>query len=559
MRGRKTLSGRLILYFMTVMLIPLIIFLSFYLLSGERTFRRVLDEQASLLIEGDAAAVQSLIEDYRHKSYLVASNSKVLQALESGKQPENDDARAIYSDIYSIMSGDTYLASLSIVAIDGSVRISTHSFPEKYDTRIHSNAWDETNVISLAERNANKDKAWFISISDHRVENGYQVAFTLLRRIGTKGYAIIDVYTDALAGSIGNDGFFADIILTDSSTYQAFSVLHPQRHGSFSAFPSLIDGENLIVRPIAGSELSIVGVMSMEMMTSGFNSVMLYLLLSLGAGITVSILLTLVFSRSISKRFSLISSGMKRFEKGDFTTKLNTTGIYEFDYLSITFNIMVKRIETLVERQREEEAKRAEAERKALESQLNPHFLFNTLSTIKALAKLHGEEQIYTIAMRLGKLLRYSIDNHASEETVQNALELSESYLMIQKIRFGNRLIYNITCPEKLKSVIIPRLIIQPLAENAVTHGLEEKTGEWQLAITVDEENGNLVITVSDNGLGFDTGKLSNDFVKEGHSGLYNIRRRLELRYGDEFTFSIQSAIGKGTEVRIVLPEGEEK
>lgn len=559
MRGRSTLSRRLILYFLTVMLLPFIIFISFYLISGERTLRRVLDSQAEILIKTDAELLRSVIEEYRHKSYLVATNQNIIDLLRKGVQPQGETARRIYSEIYSIMSGDTYLASLSIVSANGSVRISTHEFPEKYDVRTHSNTWDETNIIALAERNINKDKQWFISISDHRIENGHQIAFSLLRRISTLGYAIIDVYTDAITPFIGSGGFFADIILTDSSTYQAYSILHSQSFGSFSAFPALSEPENLTVHPIVGTDLVIAGVMSTENAEMGIRSTMLYLLLSLAIGIAVSVLLTIIFSRSISKRFSMISSGMKRFEQGDFTTKLSTTGIYEFDRLSIAFNIMVKRIETLIARQREEEAKTAEAERKALESQLNPHFLFNTLSTIKALARLHGEDQIYTIAVRLGKLLRYSINNHASDATIKESLELAESYLMIQKIRFGDRLHYSISCPENLLDVQIPRLIIQPLAENAVIHGLEGKTGQWELSITVEEKEGKIRIMVTDNGLGFNPDIITEDLMQEGHTGLYNIRRRLELRYGKSFSFTLESEEGQGTTAMLELPAGESR
>ena len=130
-----------------------------------------------------------------------------------------------------------------------------------------------------------------------------------------------------------------------------------------------------------------------------------------------------------------------------------------------------------------------------------------------------------------------------------------ESYLMIQEIRFGDRLHYSIECDEKLGTFTIPRLIIQPLAENAVIHGLEEKTGEWNINIAIREDGNKVVITVADNGLGFDTSKLSADIVNEGHTGLYNIRRRLELRYGTNFLFEIHSEIGKGTEIRIELPK----
>ena len=558
MKGRTTLSKRLIIYFLTVMIIPFVIFVSSYLITGRETLSKVLDDQAEVMIASDAESMRAVIEEYRHKSYLVSSNALIRSALLSGVQPEGDDARAIYEQLYSIMSGDTYLAALSVVSSDGNVRMSTHTFPEKYDLRTHSNSWDETNILSLADRSTYRDKQWFISIMDHRTENGHQVAFSLLRRIDTLGFAIIDIYMDALPDDLGGNGFFSDMILIDTKVYQACSLIHTQNYGSFSEFPALQNKGNITVRPIPNTDLVIAGVISIDVAETSLNSTLLTLSISLAVGIAISVLLTLLFSRSISKRFRIINSGMKRFEQGDFTTKLETTGIYEFDSLSIAFNIMVKRIESLIARQREEEAKTAEAERKVLESQMNPHFLFNTLSTIKALARLHGEDQIYTIAVRLGKLLRYSVNNHRSDDTVKESLELVESYLMIQRIRFGDRLTYSIECPEELMETKIPRLIIQPLAENAVIHGLEGKTGEWNLMIDVSEKDDHIIIKVQDNGMGFDSPPDFESLMENGHTGLYNIRRRLELRYRDDFSFDIKSEKGRGTTISLRIPQKAE-
>ncbi len=555
MKRHTTLRNRLALYFLIVMLVPFVIFISFYTISGSRTLRSIVSDQAQMLIETDAERIKQVIEGYRHKSYLAATAPDIQQMLASGHQPQGDEARGIYSTMYSIMSGDTYLASLSIVSSDGSVRISTHAFPEKYDIRTHSNEWDDTNIISLSERSANRDKQWFISIADHRMENGNQVAFSLLRHIGGGlGYAIIDVYSDALTSQIEGTGFFSDIILLDTSVYQAYSLMHIQDYGSFAAFPELDDTERLSLHPIPETDLVLAGAISTDATEESLKTAMLYMSISLAAGLIVSILLTLLFSRSISKRFSMISSGMKRFEKGDFTTKLSRTGIYEFDSLSITFNTMVKRIEMLVATRQEEEAKAAEAERKALESQMNPHFLFNTLSSIKALARLHGEDEIYRITIRLGKLLRYSIDNHSPDATIRESLEMAESYLMIQRIRFGERLSYEISCPEELEDAITPRLIIQPLAENAIIHGLEGMTGPFRLQVEVCECGSRLRISVKDNGAGFEPPENLTQLEREGHTGLYNIKRRLELRYGSDFSLSISSRMGEGTEIVLLLP-----
>ena len=555
MKRHTTLRNRLALYFLIVMLVPFVIFISFYTISGSRTLRSIVSDQAQMLIETDAERIKQVIEGYRHKSYLAATAPDIQQMLASGHQPQGDEARGIYSTMYSIMSGDTYLASLSIVSSDGSVRISTHAFPEKYDIRTHSNEWDDTNIISLSERSANRDKQWFISIADHRMENGNQVAFSLLRHIGGGlGYAIIDVYSDALTSQIEGTGFFSDIILLDTSVYQAYSLMHIQDYGSFAAFPELDDTERLSLHPIPETDLVLAGAISTDATEESLKTAMLYMSISLAAGLIVSILLTLLFSRSISKRFSMISSGMKRFEKGDFTTKLSRTGIYEFDSLSITFNTMVKRIEMLVATRQEEEAKAAEAERKALESQMNPHFLFNTLSSIKALARLHGEDEIYRITIRLGKLLRYSIDNHSPDATIRESLDLVECYLMIQKLRFGERLSYGISVDDSLLDLETPKLILQPIVENAVTHGLEEKIGGWNIWITIKKTGGRLQMQVCDNGIGFQSIPDMKDLEHSQHTGLYNVYRRLELKYGGSFSLSIASRPGEGSVITIVLP-----
>ena len=249
-----------------------------------------------------------------------------------------------------------------------------------------------------------------------------------------------------------------------------------------------------------------------------------------------------------------IAGQVEAFEKGDFTTKLSRTGIYEFDSLSITFNTMVKRIEMLVATRQEEEAKAAEAERKALESQMNPHFLFNTLSSIKALARLHGEDEIYRITIRLGKLLRYSIDNHSPDATIRESLDLVECYLMIQKLRFGERLSYGISVDDSLLDLETPKLILQPIVENAVTHGLEEKIGGWNIWITIRKTGGRLQMQVCDNGIGFQSIPDMKDLEHSQHTGLYNVYRRLELKYGGSFSLSIASRPGEGSVITIVLP-----
>ena len=472
--------------------------------------------------------------------------------------------KAIYEEMYAVMAGDTYKAAASIVSSTGNVRISTHNFPSVYDLRTHSNEWDNSNIITLANRNSDSLRASMISIEDHRIENGWEILFSVLRRTFSAsgevtGYVIIDVYCDAITAEINRSNLFTDVILVDKSSYSAISLIHPHIYGGFSEFPFLreVDSDTYSV-PIIGTSLELTATSVNPFIRESFRNWAYVIAFSLLIGILISIILSLIFSRSISRRIRKIVSSMKSFEKGNFGIKLERTGIKEFDELSITFNIMVRRIELLLEKTREEEAKSAEAERKALESQMNPHFLLNTLNTIKALAKMHGEDDIYLTTIRLGKLLRSSIDNRKSNATIRESLDLAECYLQIQKLRFGEKLQYRINCGENLMEVETPKLIIQTIAENAVTHGLGEKVGEWFIEIDIRERNGMLCISVSDNGVGFQSIPSMDDLEKSQHTGLYNIYRRLQLRYGNDFTFNISSVKGEGSVVSITMPMEEQ-
>ena len=561
-----TLSGRLFIYFLIVMLVPFVLFVSYTLINYSRGIENATRAQAENALRSDAEMISSTIQEYRHKAYELSSSPDISKMLEvNDPDIAAEHLSEIYETMYVTMAGDTYKASASIVSVTGDIRISTHNFPEVYDLRTHNNDWDSSNIITIAKRKTGKERASIISIEDHRFDTGRQVLLSILRRTfssdGTHtGYVIIDVMSDAIAPEVNDSNLFTDVVLIDSETFSAISLVHPQRYGGFSEFPFLRSGSKDIYRmPIEGTSLSLAATSLNPLLRKTFRSWTLILAISFIIGIVISIILSLIFSRAISKRMKRITESMKRFQRGDFSIKLEKTGIREFDELSVTFNIMVHRIELLLERTREEEAKSAEAERKALESQMNPHFLFNTLNTIKALAKMHGEKEIYLTTIRLGKLLRSSIDNRSDNATIRESIELVESYLLIQKLRFGDKLQYSIECSDSLLDVETPKLILQPLVENAITHGLEEKAGDWKIDVQIRSDGERLVLSVRDNGVGFAEIPDMADLEHSQHTGLYNVYRRLELRYGRAFSFCIDSKQGEGAAVSISIPLEEEE
>lgn len=537
--------------------------MTYYLSSSDKTIENAITEQALAILEKDSQEIASILDEYRHKAYELSTSQEILAALEN---PDDENMKEGYLSLYNIMRGDTYLASANIISASGEVHFSTHTFPEKYDIRKYNNEWDSRNILSISGSRMKRNSFSFISIEDHQGEGGDVIFASVFRLMMDDsgelvGYIIIDIFQEGVSDRLGRNSMFEELLLVDNTTFSAYSLTNG-KYGSFSDFPEMQSQEyyKASIR-LDGYDFELFAFVEKSLFKDNMRFIALIFIISLITGLVISIILSLVFSHSISRRIVALVRNMKKFEQGDFDTQLEEhTGISDFDTLAESFNIMVKRIENLIEISREEEEKLREAERKQLESQMNPHFLFNTLNTIKALAHLEGNEEIYTISLRLGKLLRNTIDNHKSMETLSEAIDMVESYLMIQKIRFPEKLNYRIECPEKLRDVLLPRLIIQPLIENAIIHGLEKKVGSWEIDLSVREEGGNLVIGVSDNGLGFKGEFDPQKASREGHVGLYNVYRRLELRYSKDWAMEIGKKTEGGTVVTIRIPiEREEK
>ena len=576
--GRRSLFARLFIYFLIVLIVPLGIFGAYYVTLGGQGQERYVANQTMDLVTSDAAKVSEILESYRHKAYLLSTDPQVISIVERDNIDANtQQSRDLYQLLFAVMKGDTYLASATIVSNSGKVRISTHAFPDVYDLRYHGNEWDMNSIIV---QNANlSPTASIISIRGHRTaENGRQIVAGILRRIydedGTNlGYLIIDIYAEAFSSDVNTERILTDVLLFDNTAFYATSLVHTDRFGSFDKFPSLLSlkgdyssrviatGSSLLaIAPVAGTGLSLAGTISAAPVRQSLDRFLWILLATFAAGTVVAIGLALLFSRSIARPISTLASRMGEVERGNLKIHRIKSTIDEFALLEQSFNVMVTQIVNLLDLTREEQKKLSIAERKALESQMNPHFLFNTLNTIKALARLHGEEEIYTITVKLGKLLRSTIDNHESESTLAESMALIDSYLTIQKLRFGDKLKTEIYLDETLKEVKTPKLIIQPLVENAIIHGLEPKVGEWKLSVRVEEKAGRITITIADNGVGFEKGALPDnldELANSGHVGVYNVYRRLVLTYGDDLHFSIKSTVGAGTVVNISFQRDE--
>jgi len=207
-----------------------------------------------------------------------------------------------------------------------------------------------------------------------------------------------------------------------------------------------------------------------------------------------------------------------------------------------------------------------EAKLDALQAQINPHFLYNTLDSVIWLADAGDDEGVIKLVTALAKLFRISISKGHEIITLEEELEHVRNYLIIQQMRYVDKFTYNIEIPENLKNKPTIKLILQPIVENSIYHGIKYLMDPGIINIKVEESGDDIKIHLSDNGIGMDNEtRLSllivdkNQHIKDGNGiGVYNVNKRLQLKYGEKYGLKIESEIEEGTHVIITLPNDED-
>ena len=268
-----------------------------------------------------------------------------------------------------------------------------------------------------------------------------------------------------------------------------------------------------------------------------------------------------LLSRYLSKPVNELDEAMKRVEKGDYAAELSSDREDEMGRLTASFNRMTREYRQNLERSVQRERELNETELSMMQAQLNPHFLYNTLDSIKWLGVTNGVPQVAAVASGLAVLLRAGISGDRLI-TLERELELLEKYLDIQSLRFEDRFAWEIDVDERFQHCIVPKLILQPLVENSIIHGVANMDDGY-IKLSAREKSGTLILSVQDNGVGIPQDVLDwlNDpdrDVPGGHLGLKNVDRIVRLYYGGDYGISAYSAVGEGSRVELRLPMNKE-
>jgi len=390
----------------------------------------------------------------------------------------------------------------------------------------------------------------------------------------------IDFNMDLLQEQFRNSGFDGKVYLVDPGGHIRFSndlstenVSIGQLYGKME-FPNKTIRFDRVYSGINYLEgWSLQGVMDEEIVLQEVRKSRSFVVWLACINFVLPSIIIAAMSRSIHVRLVRILKHMKKVKTQNFQTIPPEDARDEIGQLTTEFNRMTETIRNLIDevyladiQKKDLELKQQQAQLHALHSQINPHFLFNTLESVRMRSLIKGEKETAKIVHHMAKMFRKSISWNQHDVTVKEELELIDSFLQIQKYRFGEKLQYYIEADPAALKYRIPKMVILPFVENASIHGIESTPGEGIIRLVVQLEGQNLHIGLEDNGIGMSAARLKElvGYLEQNmdmgeHVGMKNAYSRLKLCYRDQFSFSIHSEESKGTCIQIRLPLNVDK
>lgn len=287
------------------------------------------------------------------------------------------------------------------------------------------------------------------------------------------------------------------------------------------------------------------------------NLIFIALIMILAAAI-----LTILVSRGLTKPLDKLMQTIERIKGGETHLRVDIQNRDEVGILGQSFNEMLDQMEVLISQEYETKLLLNRAEYKALQAQINPHFLYNTLDTMSSIAQIQNCPEVSGLSQSLSNIFRYSLDMKNPFSTVAKEIVHLKNYIYVMNVRMRDNVKYSFDIDETVLQDTVPRISIQPLVENALNHGLRNTRGEKAVIVCAQVREGNLWISVQDNGVGMDAAKVNeilekNDInlVEKGSSiGLNNINARMKMLYGKEYGIHVESEVGKGTRIYLKIP-----
>lgn len=331
-------------------------------------------------------------------------------------------------------------------------------------------------------------------------------------------------------------------------------------------FPYRIHNENILITysPIVSADWRIFYSVPMKNLVDKITSIKFFTILIIISAIIFTFPLILLISTYFTAPIKKLLTSMKRFERGNFDERVSFKYNDEIGILGTGYNKMVESINKLINTTYKLEIREKEAELSALQAQINPHFLYNTLNTIYYKAQKTKQYEIGDMIFQLSQFSRLALNSGRNWTTIDKEKELIYCYLSLQTMRFKDRIKFNLEIEDNLLNYYMPKLILQPFVENAVIHGISDRTEGGSITITGKLIDNNILFTIEDTGLGMSDELVNilnsaNINTKEysstkGGYAVKNVTERLKLTFKDDYSILFKSVLGKGTSVELLIP-----
>lgn len=578
LKGEK-IRSKLLLYFLTLILFPIITLG----ILGNVIYSRSIEEQTNgyteQMLEQVTRNVEFYIHDMENIIFYLSQEPQVMTFLrQEGKIAEDkrDSSLRRILDVYT--STHPEIAGILLVN-DKDVYISNELHRISRDP-LTEEIWYKRAVVSPRELQLfSKPIGRNISTTlNYSADEVVSLVKAVVDPITGKplGVILIDLKLDKFKQVIesvrlGKHGF---LYIMDGNDGIVYAPVNPVVYRVRNEW--LTNSSGRLVKPILGSDFQIiykesrytkwktVGIFSLNETLKEVADLRYYSIFIGVFTLILAVAAAFYFTASIAKPLGKLRSLMKRAEEGDLSVRFNSKYNDEIGQLGNSFNNMIKEISNLIDMVYLEQKQKREAELKTLQAQIKPHFLYNTLDTIQWMAQDHGATDIVHVVGALANLFRIGLSKGREMITVREELEHIKSYLTIQKARYEDKLHYEILYTEEVLKYNVLKLVLQPLVENAIYHGIHAKRSGGTITVMVKVEGQRLHFTVADNGMGMKEEKVQeiNQLLQGGRQeqpssggfGIFNVNERIRLSFGPEYGLEYTSTYTEGTRVELWHP-----
>lgn len=537
---KKGMKSRIVFAFIVVPLVLIaVIFLLYYVIS------------ANILYDKSEQSAKAFVDMTEENIYL--NTTKLEEQLATIMQQSNFSAMLTYPD------EDTYKQAFEAYMSENSYLRLRKDF-QLFDADAHLIFKEGTHIYPLdtiLERKDEQEENSWVYVEELK-------EIVLIQNVRKNqqliGYAVCGFPLDALSPSFTRmDREGSMLVIADEQGEYLFGTKHLPSDIKFDfsqkSFSLREDNYYVTSKKVRGIDWQIVSLISEENLYQELhnfrNMILLY-------GILLTIVLEIIaffIYHSIYDPMNNILTTMRSIdEERSLVQRVVDDGNDEVHQVAVNFNELLDRIEELVKTVESEQEQKRETQFQLLQAQINPHFLFNTLNTLHFLALMNDDKPVGEGISALAKLLRNTITDQKDEVSVAEEIENLKNYIIIQKLRYGDlfETVYNID--EEVKDCKILKFLLQPIVENSILHAFEEDREHQLLTIRAQKYHHYLKISIGDNGKGFKPKERKNSNRNLSGIGIDNISERIRLMYGEKYSMQIQSSIGFGTIVTLLLP-----